>query len=129
MLRALAEERETFLAEVHSDQTVYLADPAPAVPERRSLRGKAPSRPQARTAPLTVAAWAAAQPASRWRRLSVREGEQGEVVAGYLKQRVWLWDGEESRAHCWHLPMRRESPRAERRDHHPQHAPKRANGF
>jgi SRSO17 transposase len=108
LLRALDDARETFLAEVHSNQAIYLGDPAPAVPERLSLRGKAPSRLQAQTAPLTVAAWATAQPPSRWRRLSVREGEKGEVVADYLKQRVWLWGGVERRARCWHLLVRRE---------------------
>lgn len=108
LLRALDDERETFLAEVHSDQAIYLADPAPAVPERRAVRGKGPSRLQAQTAPLTVTAWANAQPPSRWRRLSVREGEKGEVVADYLKQRVWLWGGAEQRARCWHLLVRRE---------------------
>ena len=63
---------------------------------------------QAQTDSLTVTAWAAAQPPSRWRRLSVREGEKGEVIADYLTQRVWLWDGEEARARCWHLLVRRE---------------------
>ena len=108
LLRALDGEGETFLAEVHSDQTIYLSDPAPAVPERQSARGKAPSRLQAQTPPLAGAAWATAQPAARWCRLSVREGEKGEVVADYLKQRVWLWDGVEQRARCWHLLVRRE---------------------
>lgn len=108
LLRALEGEGETFLAEVNADQTIYLGDPAPAVPARQSARGKAPCRLQAQTAPLTVTAWAAAQPASRWRRLAVREGEKGEVVADYLKRRVWLWDGTEQRAHCWHLLVRRE---------------------
>lgn len=108
LLRALDGEGETFLAEVHFDQAIYLADPAPAVPARQSTKGKAPSRLQAQTLPLPVAAWAAAQPTSRWRRLSVREGEKGEVVADYLKQRVWLWDGAEARARCWHLLVRRE---------------------
>jgi SRSO17 transposase len=108
LLRALECEGETFLAEGHSDQTICLSDPAPAVPERQSARGKAPSRLQAQTPPLTVAAWAAAQPASRWCQLSVREGEKGEVVADYLKQRVWLWDGVAQRARCWHLLVRRE---------------------
>ena len=108
LLRALDDEREIFLAEVHSDLLIYLDDPAPAVPDRTSLRGRAPSRLQAQTVPLTVTAWAVAQPASRWRRLSVREGEKGDVVADYLKQRVWLWDGSEQRARCWHLLVRRE---------------------
>jgi hypothetical protein len=108
LLRALDDERETFLAEVHSDQAIYLSDPAPIIPVRQSTKGRAPSRLQAQTLPLTVTAWAAAQPASRWCRLSVREGEKGEVVADYLKQRVWLWEGTEQRAHCWHLLVRRE---------------------
>ena len=107
-LRALEVERETFRAEVHSDQTLYLSDPAPAVLGRQSAKGRAPSRLPAQTLPLTVTAWAAAQPASRGCRLSVREGEKGEVVADYLKQRVWLWDGPEQRAHCGHLLVRRE---------------------
>jgi SRSO17 transposase len=108
LLRALDDERETFLAEVHSDQAIYLSDPAPTVPVRQSAKGRAPSRLQTHNASLTVADWAAAQPASRWCRLSVREGEKGEVVSDYLKQRVWLWDGAEQRARCWHLRVRRE---------------------
>ena len=107
-LRALEVERESFLAEVYSDQTLYLSDPAPAVRGRPSAKGRAPSRLQAQTLPLTVTAWAAAQPASRGCRLSVREGEKGEVVADTLKQRVGLWEGSEQRAHGWPLWVRRE---------------------
>jgi SRSO17 transposase len=108
LLRALADERETFLAEVHSDQAIYRSDPAPAVPQRQPAKAKAPCRLQAQIAPVTVANWTAAQPTSRWRRLSVREGEKGDIVAEYLTERVWLWDGAEQRARCWHLLVRRE---------------------
>lgn len=108
LLRELDDGREVFLAEVHSDQTIYLNDPAHVVPQRQSVRGKAPSRLQAQEAPQTVTAWADAQPASSWRRMAVREGEKGEVVADYLTRRVWLWDGAEKRARCWHLLVRRE---------------------
>lgn len=108
LLRALDGEHETFLAQVHSDQTIYLADPAPAVPARQSAQGKAPSRLQAQALPLTVASAAAAPPASRWRALSVHEGGKGDLVADYLRERVWLWDGTEARARCWHLLVRRE---------------------
>ena len=108
LLRALNDEGEIFLADVHSDQMIYLSDPAPVIPARRSAKGKAPTRLQAQEPAITVADWAAAQPASCWRRLAVREGEKGEVIAEYLWQRVWLWDGAESRARCWHLLVRRE---------------------
>jgi SRSO17 transposase len=109
LLRTLADDQEVFLAEVHSDQAIYLCDPVPSVPKRKSTKGKAPFRLQAQTAPLTVVAWAAAQPAAHWRRLSVREGEKGDVIADYLTHRVWLWDGAEKRARCWHLLVRRET--------------------
>lgn len=108
LLTDLDDEGETFLAEVHSDQTIYLSDPHPAVPERTSVKGKAPSRRQAQAAPQTVTAWAQAQPASAWRRLSVRDGEKGEVIAEYLTRRIFVWDGESARARCWHVLVRRE---------------------
>ena len=108
LLLALEDERETFLAEVHSDQRVYLSDPCPTVPARRSLKGRAPRALQAAQPPMTVTAWAATQPASAWRRLSVREGEKGFVIADYLTHRVWVWDGEAQHARRWHLLVRRE---------------------
>ena len=108
LLRALDDERETFLAEVHSDQAIYLTKPSPAVPQRVLAKGKEPCRLQAQIAPLSVADWSVAQPPSRWRRLSVREADKGHVVAEYLSERVWLCDGAEKQARCWHMLVRRE---------------------
>ena len=108
LLRELDGEGERFMAEVHSDQLIYLDDPTPAVPARRSPKGQVPRRLQTTEAPITVADWAATQIASEWRRLSIRDGEKGEVMAEYLTRRVWIWDGEEPSAHRWHLLVRRE---------------------
>ncbi|WP_366143253.1 transposase [Accumulibacter sp.] len=44
LLGELDREGETFFAEVHSDQAIYLQDPAPAVPARRSSKGRSPRR-------------------------------------------------------------------------------------
>ena len=108
LLRDLDAEGEIFLAEVHSDQRIYLDDPAPAVPARRCAKGKAPSALATAITHETVSEWAARQPASRWRRLSVREGEKGQVIAEYLTARVLVWDTLLPRAHHWHLLVRRE---------------------
>lgn len=108
LLRALEDDGETFLAEVHADQIVYRGDPSPFLPERRSSKGRAPTRLQAQRLPLTVSAWAELQLPSCWRRLSVRDGEKGAVVADYLTGRVWVWDGVEQCARPWHLLVRRE---------------------
>lgn len=108
LLRDLDAEGEIFLAEVHSDQAIYLEDPAPSIPQRCSTKGSAPSRRVAHGRPETVSAWAARQPDSRWRRLSLREGEKGLVIAEYLSARVFVWDAESSQARHWHLLVRRE---------------------
>jgi len=43
LLRRLADQGETFLAEVHKDQLIYLQDPRPCVPERKASRGRKPT--------------------------------------------------------------------------------------
>ena len=69
LLNDLDDEREIFLAEVHSDQMIYLSDPAPVIPERTG-RGRVPSRRVSAATPLVVTAWAAAQPAKAWCRMN-----------------------------------------------------------
>lgn len=108
LLNDLDDEGETFLAEIHADQGIYLENPQPTVPERTAARGKAPKMLRAQTDVQTVSAWAQAQPESAWRRLSVRAGEKGDVVAEYLTCRVFVWDGQAPQARRWHLLVRRE---------------------
>jgi SRSO17 transposase len=107
LLRALDDERETFLAEVHSDQVVYLADPAPSRPPRKG-RGRQPMRCVSEQTPAGVADWAAAQPASAWRKMELRNGEKGKVMAEFLHVPVFVWDGVSPDRRGWHLLVRRE---------------------
>jgi hypothetical protein len=100
LFNALDEERDVFMAEVHSDQTISLTDPCPIIPERCSLKGKAPALPVAQGDSLKACQWAAQQPASAWRKLNMREGEKDSVIAEYLTHRVWLWDGTAPRVRC-----------------------------
>lgn len=106
-LDALDDDGERFLIDVHSDQTIYLIDPAPRVPERLG-RGRTPTRPVTEVAPTRVDTWAAAQPATAWRRMKLRDGEKGEVIAEFLTCRVFVWNGRAERARHWHLLVRRE---------------------
>jgi SRSO17 transposase len=108
LLRALADDGEVFLAEVHCNQTIFVADPKPRVPERRSAKGRAPSRPVVGSEALTVQSWAATQPERAWRRVLIRRGEKGAVQAEFLAARVFVWDGKEAKARRWHLLVRRE---------------------
>jgi len=106
-LTELDDEGERFLLEVPSDQTIYLDDPAPTRPERPG-RGRAPMRLTSTAIPTDVTTWASAQPAHAWRRMKLRDGEKGEVVAEFLARRVFVWDGRAPHARHWHLLVRRE---------------------
>ena len=107
LLRDLEDEGERFFADVHSNQAIYLTDPQPALPEA-AAKGRAPTRLASGVSPICVSEWAAAQPPQGWRRMKLRDGEKGEVVAEFLTARVFTWDGEETTARRWHLLVRRE---------------------
>ena len=96
-----------FVADVHCDQTIYLEDPKPKVPAWKG-RGKRPARLKAQCDQVRVDTWAAAQPTEAWQRLTLRDGEKGDLTAEYLHTRVWVWDGVEEQAQRWHLLVRRE---------------------
>lgn len=107
-LRALA-ANEIFVADVHKDQRIYLEDPNPIVPEAKSNRGKNPTRLVAQSECIRVDKWAAEQPESAWQLIAIRESTKGKIWVEVLHRRVWIWDGEEEAAHCWHLIVRRET--------------------
>jgi len=113
LLRTLDEDGEIWVADVHCDQRIYPEDPQPIVPERRGPKGKAPSQRVAQTLPVRVDHWATAQPECNWKKVALRGSTKGTLFVEVLHRRVWLWDGEEPCAHCWHLIVRREieSPR------------------
>lgn len=107
-LRRLEDHGEVFVADVHKDQQIYLQDPDPRVPERKSPRGKKPTLLQAQNASQRVDTWAAAQPPELWQKVAVRPGTKGEVRVEALHGRVWLWDGREEEARFWHVVVIRE---------------------
>jgi len=108
LLRALDADGEIFVADVHKSQIIYATDPKPCIPQRAVERGRRPGRLQAQTAGVRVDQWLARQPSTAWRRVKLRDSNRGKLTVEVLSQRVWLWDGEEAAAHCWHLIVRRE---------------------
>lgn len=107
-LRQLDQLDETFVIDVHADQVVYLDDPQPLVPQRRSNLGRRPSRLNTEQPSIRVSDWAKQQPREAWTLAVVRDSTKGKVKVWALHGRVWLWDGKEKQAHQWHLIVRRE---------------------
>ena len=106
--RKLADSGEVFLMHVHSDQHVYLADPQPVVPPRRSSRGRRPSRLQAQCEPVRVDALVKEFAPTDWERVVVRETTTGPLVVDIHRRQVWVWDGDEEEARVWQLVIRRD---------------------
>jgi SRSO17 transposase len=106
LLRALEADGETFLADVHKDQHIYLNDPRPVVPS--SPRGRKRTRLVAQSEKERVDEWAKAQPDSAWTQVTLRDSTKGALQVEVLHQRVWLWNGTEAQARHWHLIVRRE---------------------
>ena len=104
----LEDAQETFLVDVHKDQMIYLEDPRPRIPEKRSAKGRAPTRPAAQTPSLRVDKWVAQQSETSWRRICFRDSSKGKLEADFLVQRVWFWNKREAHGRQWILLVRRE---------------------
>jgi SRSO17 transposase len=102
-LRQLDQSGETFMLDIHKDQSIYLEDPTPYLPDRKSTRGRTPTRLQTDQLAVEVGQWADEQPQSAWKKMMIRNSTKGFIVARVLHREVWLWDGEEQQAHQWHL--------------------------
>lgn len=108
-LRGLEAMKEIFVVDVHKDQLIYLDDPQPIMPPKKSnLRGRKASRYQAQTQAVRVDHWKEAQPEAAWQRYKLRDSTKGELIVEIVHRRVWLWDKNEAHAHHWHLLVRRE---------------------
>lgn len=108
LLRAFDTAGETFVADVHKSQIIYQTDPQPRIPDHAPGRGRRPTRLQAQTAGIRVDQWLTQQPPTAWQRLTLRDSTRGKLRVDALSRRIWLWDGEEAAAQCWHLIVRRE---------------------
>lgn len=107
-LRSLDNSCERFVADVHKDQRVYLEDPVPFVPESQSARGRHPSRLVTKVDKVRVDEWTHRQPRSSWQRIRLRDSTKGVLRIEVLHRRIWVWDGKEATARCWHLVASRE---------------------
>jgi SRSO17 transposase len=107
-LRSLADDGEVFVADVHRTQLVWTQDPGLQVPERPSRRGRAPTKRQATATALPVEALVKRLGPQDWTRCVLREGTRGPLRVDVACRRVYVWDGQEAEARCWHLIVRRE---------------------
>jgi SRSO17 transposase len=103
LLRQLDQLGETFMLDVPKDQPIYLTDPTPYLPQRKSVRGRTATQLKTDQISVEVQQWADEQPKSAWKKMLVRDSTKGFISASVLHREVWLWNAEEQQAHKWHL--------------------------
>ncbi len=106
-LRALDDADEVFVADVHCTQQVWAEAPGLHIPAPNAT-GRPPSRQRASGDGITVEKLVAGFGADDWTRCTLRDSTRGPLRVDVAHRRVWLWDGEEATARCWHLIARRE---------------------
>ena len=107
-LKTLDDQGEQFVADVHKNQSIYLEDPCPYIPEKQGAKGRHPSLHKTDTPPMTVAKWASEQPENAWQRITTRDSTKGRLQVDILTRRVWVWLDKKQCVRKWHLMVRRE---------------------
>ena len=108
-LRALDDLGEIFVADVHATQRVWTEPPGLHIPAAKAKgKGGPPSKQHAAVDGITVEKLVAGFSADDWIRCTLRDSTRGPVRVDIAHRRVWVWDGEEAAARCWHLVLRRE---------------------
>jgi SRSO17 transposase len=82
--------------------------PGLQVPAPKSPRGRHPTRQRAAAEPISVEQLVSRFRAEDWTRCLLRDSTRGPLQVDIAHRRVWLWDGAEAKARCWHLIVRRE---------------------
>lgn len=101
LLRSIEDAGLLYCADVHCDQRVFLEDPAPQLPVRKSSRGRSPSRLQTEVTDIRVDKLFTGA-AMKWETVFVRESTKGKIAVKASALRVWTWDGKEQSAReCW----------------------------
>jgi SRSO17 transposase len=107
-LRALDDSGEVFVADVHRTQRVWSEPPGLHVPAPKSIKGRQPRRQRAAIDSVTVEDLVKGFAATDWTRCTLRDSTRGPLRVDVARRRLWVWDGEEPAARCWHLVVRRE---------------------
>lgn len=81
-----------YMVDVHSDQSMYLERPELIVPERKSNRGRTPTKPQATTEDMSVSEYLKTLQTNDWQTLKVRNTAKGKLIGNYHFAKVFVWN-------------------------------------
>jgi SRSO17 transposase len=95
---ALDDDGEHDVLDVHEDETVYLEDPHPSIPEKTATRGRNPTRYRVEGKGPTAKAVAHALTDDDFTAVCFRHGTKGEKWRRVAVVDVYTWNGEDATA-------------------------------
>ena len=94
---------ETFVVDVHSDFHVYLKDPKPYLPEKVDHCGRRFIKYQSEQESIEVQDLVKSIPERSWKTMTLRKTTRGVLRVRICRMKVYVWDGESEKVHCWDL--------------------------
>ncbi len=108
LLQDLDDLNETFMIDVHKNQRVYLNDPKPTMLESKSHRKNQSKQYKSTEKTIQIQDLVPEKSSLVWKKVTLRDGDKGELIVEVIHCRVWFWDGKTDKARQWHLLVRRE---------------------
>ncbi len=100
---SLAQRSETFMVDVHSDFFVYLENPSPHIPARKSKIGRPFKNYRTDKKAKGVGEIVSSIPQSDWKLMELRDTTRGRLKVRTWREPVYIWDGKSAEVYLWHL--------------------------
>ena len=89
---ALDRMSEVFVVDVHSDFFIYLEDPCPYIPEKKTKTGRQVKKYRTDHVPKGVGEVVTSIPDNEWTVMELRNTTRGKLKVSAWKQTVYIWD-------------------------------------
>jgi len=87
-----------FVLDIHKDQSIYTVEPIIFLPERKSSKGRPPSRYKTTEQAQRVDKYAQSLKATDWKEITIRKTTKGWLKAWIHCVSVWVWNKKEEKA-------------------------------
>ena len=87
-----------YVLDVHKDEAVYIEEPSLSVPERKSKKGRKPTKIKANKPTVRLYKLHSAIKQEQWKLEEIRDTTKGKLMLYVYKTIIWTWDKKEKEA-------------------------------
>jgi len=98
LCKGLDDLGQFYVLDVHKDETVYTKQPLLSIPERKSKKGRKPTKIKADIKPIRLDKLITQIEAEQWKLEEIRDTTKGILKLYVYKTTVWTWDKKENKS-------------------------------